>query len=141
MWASCIASTSTELNELANFLYSNNLGCRSKVYPTSFINYNHHYLLFLYVMHTWFSVPGGLSLKLVELRIPSHAVRNQSARLECHFDLDGETLYSVKWYKDGNEFYRYVPRDHPPVQYFPLPGVTVDVSIGKCSPASLNNSC
>lgn len=73
-------------------------------------------------------VPGGLSLKLVELRIPSHAVRNQSARLECHFDLDGETLYSVKWYKDGNEFYRYVPRDQPPVQYFPLPGVTVDVS-------------
>lgn len=75
--------------------------------------------------------PGGLSLKLVELRIPSHAVRNQSARLECHFDLDGETLYSVKWYKDGNEFYRYVPRDNPPAQCFPLPGVTVDVSIFK----------
>ncbi|KAF5280000.1 hypothetical protein FQA39_LY05381 [Lamprigera yunnana] len=31
----------------------------------------------------------GISLRLVELRIPSHAVRNQSARLECHFDLDG----------------------------------------------------
>lgn len=70
-----------------------------------------------------------MSLHLTELRIPSHAVRNQSARLECHFDLDGETLYSVKWYKDGNEFYRYVPRDMPPAQVFPLNGVTVDVSI------------
>ncbi|GJQ86041.1 hypothetical protein Trydic_g10611 [Trypoxylus dichotomus] len=70
---------------------------------------------------------GGTSLHLVELRIPSHAVRDQSARLECHFDLDGETLYSVKWYKDGNEFYRYVPRDMPPVQTFQLPGVTVDI--------------
>lgn len=65
---------------------------------------------------------------MTELRIPSHAVRNQSAKLECYFDLDGETLYSVKWYKDGNEFYRYVPRDMPPVQVFPLSGVTVDVS-------------
>ncbi|XP_017772957.1 PREDICTED: cell adhesion molecule 2-like [Nicrophorus vespilloides] len=70
---------------------------------------------------------GGMSLHLVELRIPSHAVRNQSARLECHFDLDGETLYSVKWYKDGNEFYRFVPRNMPPAQVFPLPGVTVDM--------------
>jgi hypothetical protein len=41
--------------------------------------------------------------------------------------LDDEILYSVKWYKDGNEFYRYVPRDMPPAQVFPLPGVTVDV--------------
>ncbi|KAJ8982375.1 hypothetical protein NQ317_006962 [Molorchus minor] len=71
----------------------------------------------------------GMSLHLVELRIPSHVIRNQSARLECHFDLDDETLYSVKWYKDGNEFYRYVPRDMPPTQTFPLPGVTVDVPI------------
>ena len=63
----------------------------------------------------------------MELRIPSPVVRNQNARLECHFDLDDETLYSVKWYKDGNEFYRYVPRDMPPAQVFPLPGVTVDV--------------
>ncbi|XP_063912347.1 uncharacterized protein LOC135129166 [Zophobas morio] len=70
---------------------------------------------------------GALSLHLVELRIPSPVVRNQNARLECHFDLDDETLYSVKWYKDGNEFYRYVPRDMPPAQVFPLPGVTVDI--------------
>ncbi|PNF16759.1 hypothetical protein B7P43_G00853 [Cryptotermes secundus] len=43
-----------------------------------------------------------------------HTVRDQNARLECHFDLEGEALYSVKWYKDGNEFFRYVPRDQPP---------------------------
>lgn len=55
-------------------------------------------------------------------------MRDSFARLECHYDLDGEALYSVKWYKDGNEFYRYVPRDMPPAQVFPLPGVSVDVS-------------
>lgn len=68
-------------------------------------------------------------LRLNEVRIPMHTVRDQNARLECHFDLEGEALYSVKWYKDGNEFFRYVPRDQPPAQLFPLPGVTVDVSI------------
>lgn len=64
----------------------------------------------------------------MELLIPQHVVRGQMVRLECTFDLDSETLYSVKWYKDGNEFYRYVPKDKPPVLVFPLPGVTVDVS-------------
>lgn len=68
-------------------------------------------------------------LRLTEVRIPNHTVRDASAHLECHYELDGESLYSVKWYKDGNEFYRYVPRDMPPAQIFALPGVTVDVSI------------
>lgn len=70
----------------------------------------------------------ALSLRLTEVRIPNHQVRDTSAVLECHYDLDGEALYSVKWYKGGNEFYRYVPRDMPPAQIFSLVGVTVDVS-------------
>lgn len=73
-------------------------------------------------------VSGGLALKLLELRIPSPVVRNQNAKLECLFDLEDETLYSVKWYKDGHEFYRFVPRDMPPDQVFPVTGVTVNVS-------------
>ncbi|KAI4497382.1 hypothetical protein M0802_007393 [Mischocyttarus mexicanus] len=67
------------------------------------------------------------ALRMLELVIPQYVVRGQNIRLECSFNLDGEILYSVKWYKDGNEFYRYVPRDMPPVLVFPLPGVTVDI--------------
>lgn len=63
------------------------------------------------------------------MKIPQHAVRNQDVPLECKYDLRGETLYSVKWYKDGKEFFRYVPKDNPPAQVFKLPGVVVDVSI------------
>lgn len=44
--------------------------------------------------------------------------------------MNGEALYSVKWYKDGYEFYRYVPRDHPPAQVFNQSGINVDVSFG-----------
>lgn len=68
------------------------------------------------------------SLRLIEVRIPKHIVKGSTATLECYYNLDGEALYSVKWYKDGNEFYRYVPRDMPPAQIFLLPGVSVDVS-------------
>ncbi|KAI9586043.1 hypothetical protein GQX74_001890 [Glossina fuscipes] len=66
-------------------------------------------------------------LRLVEVRIPNYVIKGSTAQLECLYDLDGEALYSVKWYKDGNEFYRYVPRDMPPAQTFLLPGVSVNV--------------
>lgn len=67
-------------------------------------------------------------LRLLEVRIPNYVIKGATAQLECLYDLDGEALYSVKWYKDGNEFYRYLPRDSPPGQTFRLPGVAVDVS-------------
>ncbi|KAJ8688277.1 hypothetical protein QAD02_024072 [Eretmocerus hayati] len=71
---------------------------------------------------------GGIqSLRMMELVVPQHVVQGQSIRLECNFDLDNVVLYSVKWYKDGNEFYRYVPKEKPPVVVFLLPGVTVDI--------------
>lgn len=66
---------------------------------------------------------------MLELVVPQHVVRGQNIKLECNFNLDGETLYSVKWYKDGNEFYRYVPQERPPVLVFQLPGVTANVRI------------
>ncbi|KAF4523825.1 hypothetical protein B566_EDAN008060, partial [Ephemera danica] len=61
------------------------------------------------------------------MRIPAHKLQAGTANLRCVFDLQNSTLYSVKWYKDGEEFYRYTPADTPPGQSFPLPGVTVDL--------------
>lgn len=39
-----------------------------------------------------------------------------------------EKLYSVKWYKDNEEFYTYVPRANPPQRTHHVEGVKVDVS-------------
>lgn len=75
-----------------------------------------------------FSVSGDYALRLVEVKIPKHTVRFTDVVLECRYELRGEFLYSVKWYKDGQEFFRYVPKDSPPAQVFELPGVNVDVS-------------
>lgn len=68
-------------------------------------------------------------LRLTEVRIPNHVLRTAATQLECHFNLEGDRLYSVKWYKDSNEFYRYVPRDTPPITTFNRTGVNVDVSV------------
>ncbi|XP_066146684.1 uncharacterized protein [Euwallacea fornicatus] len=72
-------------------------------------------------------IQGVISLQLEKLLVPSHSIRHTDVTLECHYKLEEETLYSVKWYKDGHEFYRYVPRNQPPAQVFNLQGVTVDL--------------
>lgn len=41
---------------------------------------------------------------------------------------DEEDLYSVKWYRDNEEFYRYVPKDNPPQHSYNVDGIKVDVS-------------
>ena len=48
--------------------------------------------------------------------------------LECLYDMEGDALYSVKWYRNGKEFYRHIPSDSPPTAVFRQPGLVVDVS-------------
>lgn len=77
-----------------------------------------------------FSLPGA-SLSITETVIPVYKIRGEDAELNCHYDLEGDPLYSVKWYKDDEEFYRYMPGSdsHKAQSVFKRPGVEVDVSI------------
>jgi len=68
----------------------------------------------------------GLTLKSID--VPSHRVVGDKARLVCKFDMGSDTLYSVKWYKNDLEFYRYVPNDRPKLQVFATRGIHVDRS-------------
>lgn len=61
--------------------------------------------------------------------VPPHEIKGKKVELECQYDLEGDHLYSVKWYKGIKEFFRYVPADNPPIQVFNLPGVSIDVSV------------
>ena len=76
-----------------------------------------------------FFVPVGDPLKLMQVHIPEHTIHNTSVSLHCRYDLEGAALYSVKWYKDGVEFYRYILEEQPPAQIFNVPGIFIDVSI------------
>ncbi|XP_011501335.1 PREDICTED: pregnancy-specific beta-1-glycoprotein 1-like [Ceratosolen solmsi marchali] len=81
-------------------------------------------LVLLLCLDNWLA--GVEALRMTALKIPQHVVLNQTVRMECNFNLDRESLYSVKWYKDGHEFYRYVPKEQPDVHVFALAGVSVD---------------
>ncbi|KAF0287322.1 hypothetical protein FJT64_014244 [Amphibalanus amphitrite] len=47
--------------------------------------------------------------------------------LSCFFKLNwGETVYTVNWYRNGHEFYRFSPGENPSIQTFSQPGIFVD---------------
>ena len=61
--------------------------------------------------------------------VPQQLILGQSAQLACDYDLEQSRLYSVKWYKDGKEFYRFMPSMENKVQVFRVDGVNVDVRL------------
>ncbi len=76
----------------------------------------------------FFSTADSNGLRLTDVQIPRHTDLHQAAILSCNFDLGQGKLYSVKWYKDEFEFFRYMPDNSPQIQTFPLDGVNLDVS-------------
>ncbi|XP_039751318.1 uncharacterized protein LOC120627390 [Pararge aegeria] len=79
------------------------------------------------------------SIRIKELQVPGVAAEGGQALLGCQFDLEGDELYSVKWYKDGREFYRYVPSNDEAISYFSMPGVFVDVSHSSSTMVALDH--
>ncbi|XP_062711785.1 uncharacterized protein LOC115268723 [Aedes albopictus] len=48
-----------------------------------------------------------------------------------------EKIYSVKWYKDNEEFYRYVPSANPPIKSYKIEGIRVDTDHSNHSKVTL----
>ena len=62
------------------------------------------------------------------IKVPKQLILGQSATLRCMYDLEGSKLYSVKWYKNGEEFFRFMPSMEKQYEVFPVNGITIDVS-------------
>ena len=77
--------------------------------------------MFAFLEHSW-------SIKIERVEVPRHPVVGGRADLVCPYILETdrkgqtESLYSVKWYKDGHEFYRQfiLDKDLNPTRLFPL---------------------
>jgi len=66
----------------------------------------------------------------MEFNMPIEAEVGSSVDLKCGWKILGVSkLYSVKWYKDDHEFFRYMPDNDPKTQMFPRAGVKVEVRI------------
>ncbi|XP_076366993.1 uncharacterized protein LOC143255358 isoform X2 [Tachypleus tridentatus] len=81
----------------------------------------------IWVWLTVLFAEDSLGLRLVDLDVPSVVEHGEPVWLNCSFDLENDDLYSVKWYKDSVEFYRYLPKEEPKAHKYELPGVYVDL--------------
>lgn len=66
------------------------------------------------------------ALRLLKVKAPPTVLYGGVAKLDCQYDLETDSLYAAKWFKDGYEFYRYRPGVG--VTTFPVHGVTVNTS-------------
>ena len=64
---------------------------------------------------------------MLEIVGPRLANMGEVVTLVCRYDLEKDAVYSIKWYKDQHEIYRYVPTDQPEVYAFRIKDVHVDV--------------
>lgn len=56
-------------------------------------------------------------LSNVSIDVPLAVAAGSTVNMSCRYDLQSDTLYTVKWYK-GPEFFRYVPKEMPPIAVF-----------------------
>jgi hypothetical protein len=69
------------------------------------------------------------ALKDVVLTIrPQTVEKSRHATLICSYDLEGASLYYVKWYRGTYEFYRYTPSEKPTTKLFPFKAINVDMN-------------
>lgn len=80
------------------------------------------------IFHFFCHTELSWGLRDVRVTVPLAVRRGDNAQLICNYDLENDTLYSVKWYKGRREFYRYLPKENPAMKLFAVAGITVDVS-------------
>lgn len=68
---------------------------------------------------------GITAVRLNRLTVPELQDYREHATLVCDYELITNKLNSVKWYKDGSEFFRYAPMQQSGVSLFKVAGVHV----------------
>ncbi|KAL4716749.1 hypothetical protein ACJJTC_001905 [Scirpophaga incertulas] len=68
------------------------------------------------------------SLKSLQIHVPRAVLTGRDAELMCSYELEGAQLYSIRWYRNMMEFYRYVPKESPATKVFPVAEIKVDVA-------------
>ncbi|XP_042228807.1 uncharacterized protein LOC121870901 [Homarus americanus] len=71
----------------------------------------------------------GWGLRVSGVLVPPAVVSGSSVKLTCHYEYSTDRpdpLYSVKWYRDVNQFYEYIPQRDPQVRVYKVPNIHVD---------------
>ena len=75
---------------------------------------------------------GCDGIKMKGLIAKTWVTIGESTKLVCDYDLGRDAMYSIKWFKDDAELYRYIPTNQP-LQYksFTSPGIIVNEETSK----------
>ncbi|XP_074598011.1 uncharacterized protein LOC141852782 [Brevipalpus obovatus] len=71
-----------------------------------------------------------LAIRLKGFGVPGTVANGSSVWLHCDFDLEGDSLYSVKWYKNNEEFYGLLndnSKPDPIHRVHPQRGIHIDL--------------
>ncbi|KAK2581478.1 hypothetical protein KPH14_005144 [Odynerus spinipes] len=63
-------------------------------------------------------VTGVRGLRNTSIEVPPAVAAGSTVNMSCRYDLESDTLYTVKWYYKRQEFFRYVPKEDPPIEMF-----------------------
>lgn len=74
-----------------------------------------------------FFVKGATGLKNLKISVPPMVRSGDAVTLSCIYDLQGP-LYTIKWYFNDQEFYRFVPKAMPTQNSYSVHGMKVNVS-------------
>uniref|UniRef100_A0AAN0N7N0 Glutamate [NMDA] receptor subunit 1 n=1 Tax=Polyphagotarsonemus latus TaxID=1204166 RepID=A0AAN0N7N0_9ACAR len=78
-------------------------------------------------------ISGSYSVRIRQLHVPMAIYKGSPIQLHCEFELQHSMLYSVKYYKNYIEFYRYLPSHVPSAQTYNLKGTYVDLNKSNAS--------
>ena len=67
-------------------------------------------------------------IQITKLSVPPYVSRGDQVEMRCQYALASYELYSIKWYKDDDEFFRFIPSEIPSKYELKVSGVKVNVS-------------
>ncbi|GJQ74388.1 hypothetical protein Trydic_g21262 [Trypoxylus dichotomus] len=70
---------------------------------------------------------AGAGLKWVRVSVPQYRIPGDVALLQCDYDLGNDNLYAVKWYKDNEEFFKFLPKARPEATSYSVDGIYIDM--------------
>ncbi|XP_047488228.1 uncharacterized protein LOC125038704 [Penaeus chinensis] len=116
------------MTALPTYASSASLPCPSSVFMGASPFRRHHKLLVYLVIALPWMTAGTNGVQVHSVLVPQPGISGRDAQLECRWAAGTKGFYSVRWYKDGEQFYSYIPQNQPEKVDHNLPGVSVFLS-------------
>ncbi|XP_069191131.1 uncharacterized protein [Procambarus clarkii] len=90
-----------------------------------------HQRLLVVVLLVWVlrAPAGAAGVQVQEVKVPMPGVVGRPAKMECQWTAGASGFYSVRWYKNNEQFYSFVPKNYPQDKVdHNLRGVKVELS-------------